>query len=90
MGSISRAAKSALLWVYWHPFRVVVQKMPARYVYFMADILGSAMYLLLRGRRRALKKELSIIAGRGTAGKKSENAVRGAFVVNARKDLEVL
>lgn len=88
MGLIRGAAKNALLWAYWHPFGFFVRKMPARHVYRLAGFLGTALCLLSRGRRRALKDEYSRFMGRD--GEKTRGAVRDAFVVNAVRDIEVL
>lgn len=90
MGSIISAAKNALLWVYWHPFRVFVQKLPARRVYSLAGLLGSALCLMARGRKRALEREYTRSMGRAGAGADIRSAVRDAFTVNAVRDIEVL
>lgn len=90
MGTIRGAAKNVFLWVYWHPFRFFVQKMPARWVYSMAGLLGSALFIAARGRRRALEEEYSRFTGRGGDGEKTRKAVRDAFTANAVKDIEVL
>lgn len=90
MGMIGSAVKNVLLWVYWHPFRLFVREMPARYVYLLAGLLGSALCLMARGRRRALEEEYSRFMDCGTAGEKTRKAVRDAFTVNAVRDIEVL
>ena len=44
--SVKQAIKDVLLWVYWYPYRILLQRLPFRWTYFLAGILGKLTYYL--------------------------------------------
>jgi lauroyl/myristoyl acyltransferase len=84
------ALKDVFLYVYWKPFKKLIQKMPPPLVYLAGSLLGLAAFLLLRGKRCAFEKEVEFILGPAIEARKKKSIVRRAFQVEAQKELEVL
>ena len=87
--SVKQAIKDVLLWVYWYPYRILLQRLPFRWTYFLAGILGKLTYYTLPGKRRPLERELSLLDK--TADRKgSGSIIKKSFVNLFRDRMEVL
>jgi len=82
--------KDLLLWIYWNPFRLFVQKRDASCVYRLAQILGDLLYHLSRDRRKRLEHGLKIVSGRSNSARETRRTVRNAFKIHMCNELEVL
>ena len=82
--------KDLLLWIYWNPFRLFVQKRDASCVYRLARILGDLLYHLSRDRRKRLEHGLEIVSGRSDSARDTKKTVRNAFKIHMCNELEVL
>lgn len=64
--------------------------MPAPLVYPAGSLLGFAAFMVLRGKRCALEKEVEFLFGPAIKARKIRAIVRKTFQVEAQKELEVL
>lgn len=82
--------KDSILYVYWGPFRRLIQKTPPLLVYPTGMLLGFIASLCFRGKRKALEEEVRFIFGPDLEKTRQQRIVRKAFQIEARKELEVL
>lgn len=81
--------RNFLVWIYWYPYRILLQRLPFRWTYFLAGILGKVTYYTLPGKRRSLERELSLLDK--TAGRRdSKKIIKNSFVNLFRDRMEVL
>ncbi len=59
--NVSQTIKDVLIWTYWYPYRILVQKLPLRSVYLLGGIFSKIIYYILPGKRYFLKRELSLL-----------------------------
>jgi phosphatidylinositol dimannoside acyltransferase len=84
------ALKDVFLYIYWKPFKCLIQKTPPALFYPAGSCLGSAAFLCRRGKRRILQKEAEFVLGPATSARQKKLIVRKAFQIEAQKELEVL
>ena len=82
--------KDALLWIYWNPFKYFIQKIPVKYTYFIARILGNFFYCVAHNKKHNLERELNFILGNKLDDKEKKKTVREALKVFMCNELEVL
>ena len=85
-----RFIKDLLLWIYWNPFKRIIQKMRAAHIYMIGRALGVLFYHLAREKRKKLGQELNFILRREANREESKEAVQAAFKVFMYNELEVL
>lgn len=76
-------------WLYWHPLRRFVMRLPAGAVYALGRLAGSALAAAAAGRRRRYAEVLPLVLRGGDPGR-GKRIVRGAFVMLCQSELEML
>lgn len=66
-------------WVYWYPFRSLVQHLSINNIYRLAQLIGILVYLFALKRRKILERELILSLGRNLPYKKTKEIVRQSF-----------
>ncbi len=56
-----RLLKDVFIWFYWYPFRVLVQMLPLKAVYFIGDIGGVFLYGISKKRRELLRRVIPLV-----------------------------
>ncbi len=87
---IMSLVKDSILYIYWKPFKKLVQAMPPSLVYPVAMLLGCIASLCFRGKRKALEEELRFIFGPAVNEHKLQSFTQKAFRIEACRELEVL
>ena len=57
MNSLRFVIKNFLLWLYWHPFRTIIQNVPTLCAYKIAQAGGTFLFLITRHKRQSLENE---------------------------------
>lgn len=84
------SVKDMLLWIYWYPLRILIQKMPSSLMCFLTRISGRLLYHFLPRKRKALEKELYGILGAGLDSKDVKAAVLRAFINLCQSEAEMM
>jgi KDO2-lipid IV(A) lauroyltransferase len=82
--------KDLLLWIYWHPFKRIVQKIPPGMAHLLARTMGNAAFVLAIRKRRAYERELAAIPGSPREGKELDRILRETFQQVFSNEIEVL
>lgn len=82
--------KDILLWVYWYPIRLFVQKIPPRYVYSVGRLSGLVLYYILPGKRDALRKVFSDVFSGRIEDRESSKILLDSFEILCQNEIEVL
>lgn len=82
--------KDSILWIYWNPFKRIVQKIPPHALYPLGRMISLVRYPLQRGRRSALRRELGLIFGSTPPDAAWDEVVKKALRNDVHKELEVL
>ena len=77
------------LWLYWHPFRHLIMRLPPRAVYPLGRLAGKVLYALAGGRRRRLEQALPLVSATDDP-RRRRQIVRSAFILLCQSELEVL
>lgn len=81
--------KEALLWVYWAPFKALVQRVPAGLPFFLIRVSRGLFPIFLPGKTARLEKELGFLGDRLTRRERGE-AAKSAISVLLHNEIEVL
>lgn len=82
-------AKEFLRWLFWYPFRILIQNLPFYSLYLFSSVLAYLSYFLSCGKRHDLEKELSKISPI-ISGVKRRQVIRDSFFNHFQNDLEML
>ncbi len=80
--------KDFVLWIYWYPFKILIQNIPAKYVYLIARVIGAFLYHVAKKKRNMFEQELNFIFGGKLCDR--EKSVQKAFKILTCNELEVL
>ena len=81
MNSLRFVIKNFLLWLYWHPFRTIIQNVPTSCAYKIAQTGGMFLFLITRHKRQSLENEYGYLFD------KSDSAPMKLFVKKAFQNL---
>jgi len=82
--------KDILLWFYWNPFRLFIQRIPAPAVYLTARIISSLLYLVAHAKRKSLEREYNSTLKNGINLKQRNKLIKNAFFVLMCNEFEML
>lgn len=82
--------KDTLLWLYWYPFRLLVQKIPMKSAYGIAKISGLIFYYINFQKRLTLRKILLDVFTGFKKEKDIKKILQNSFVIYFQNELEVL
>jgi lauroyl/myristoyl acyltransferase len=82
--------KDVLLWTYWNPFRILIQKMSAPRAHGVARLLGRVLRRIAGGKRARLTEEFAFISGPNAGRLDTEQVVEEAFFVFMCNEIEAL
>lgn len=82
--------KDLLLWLYWYPFRFIIQKTPPRYVFGLAKLSGLILYYISHRRRKALKSVFSDIFSEIIENGNVDKVLKESFVVLCQNEMDVM
>ncbi len=82
--------KDVILWLYWNPFRYIVQRLPARQFYWLTALLSGMYYRLSRGKRWKYERELVTIMGEQLTPHERQEIVKQTCFLLVCNELEVL
>jgi KDO2-lipid IV(A) lauroyltransferase len=86
---LSYLAADCLRWAYWYPFRLLVQRLSVKNIYFLGKLMGILVYLFAIKRRKIIEQELILSLGRNLPSKKIKRIVRQSFKNFYQTQLEV-
>lgn len=82
--------KDILRWLYWYPFRFIIQALPIRVVYLIGNIEGTILYHFSKKRYKSLKSALSsVIKKEDLATKNERGIIRDALKLFCQNELEM-
>jgi KDO2-lipid IV(A) lauroyltransferase len=84
------SVKDLLLWIFWNPFKYFLQKIPPKFTYFLARVMGIIYYSIAHDKKRRLQREFSFISGLKATGVEAKNNVREAFKIFLCSEFEML
>lgn len=82
--------KSVVLCCYWHPFKWMIQRLPVRWTYRLADLLAACFYAAAAKKRNRLIQQLKHLGICDAEPSHVKPIVREAFWVLTCNELEVL
>ena len=82
--------KNIGLWLFWFPFRRIVQAIPRRVGYAIASTGGFAIYYLARDLRRTTCEEVGKCLGISPADPMAKTAARQSFIMEVKRRFEDL
>ena len=82
--------KNLLLWIYWYPFRKILQTLPIPILQPFGRILAGAMYLGCPGRRATISSECRRYFGRELTPVQMREAVKATFRNLVMNELEMM
>jgi len=82
--------KDLILWVYWNPFKLFIQKMAPGHVYMIARALAVLLYHFFPEKGRRLSQEANFILRSEGNSPDNKRVVQDAFRVFMYNELEVL
>lgn len=87
--SLALNPKDLGLWLYWHPFRHLIMRLPLGAVYPLGRVAGRLLHALAGGRRERLEEALPLISATDDP-RRARQIVRSAFILLCQTELEVL
>jgi len=82
--------KDILRWLYWYPFRFIIQALPIRVIYFIGNIGGNVLYHFSKKRYESLKSALpSVVKKEGVTVKNERAIIQDALKLFCQNELEM-
>lgn len=82
--------KDIVRWLYWYPFRFIIQALPIRIVYLIGNIEGAILYHFSKKRYESLKSALPSVIKKDTFTIKNErDIIRNALKLFCQNELEM-
>ncbi|MFQ5441888.1 MAG: lysophospholipid acyltransferase family protein [Thermodesulfobacteriota bacterium] len=85
---LNGSLKDLSIWVYWHPFKGLIQKIPLRYLRHIHGVSDIIIPRALPGKKRLMEGELERVFGLRQPG--AEDIVKRTFSLLIQNELEVL
>lgn len=82
--------KDILLWIYWHPFKFFIQKLPPKYVYRLTRVLASLFFHAARNKKRDIEREFHVIEKAIPKEIDINTAIKNAFFIRLSNEIEVM
>ncbi|KJR40923.1 lipid A biosynthesis acyltransferase [Candidatus Magnetoovum chiemensis] len=82
--------KDAALWIYWYPFKYIIQALPAKYVYVIGKRLGAIASALIKQKRLYIEKELGRLFNGKLKQAQINDIIKKTFITHFQNELEVL
>lgn len=82
--------KEILLWIYWKPFKYIIQQLPIVLVYSLAENLAKLFYFAARNKKRDFEQGLHFVLGDQLSAAEKAKMIKEAFRVLICNEFEVL
>jgi len=90
VAKLKESLKDAALWIYWHPFRRLVQKLGPGPAYVVGSALGRFAFHFCKGKRQRMERELDSIVFEGGLPEERARILLEAFQTRFWNEMEVL
>ncbi|MBN2570378.1 MAG: lysophospholipid acyltransferase family protein [Deltaproteobacteria bacterium] len=81
--------KDIFLWLYWHPLKTLIQKIPVRLAYGIGRLGGRMLYIVAVRRRHDIEREYRLIVSNATLSS-MERSVKNTFINRCLSEIEMM